>query len=78
MSPPAPAKGLRMRTPGSWKCGDSVSSVLLNGLKEVCAVKDRDRAANLIRLAGDELLRHEVHPVPEGSDQTYCSVTVER
>ena len=40
-------------------------------------IEDRDRAAHLIRLAGYELLRHEVHPVPEGGDQADGSVTVE-
>ena len=47
-------------------------------LKEAFALLDRDKATNPIRLAGHKLLRHEVHPIPEGGDQTHGSVTVER
>ena len=57
----------------NWLC----LCLLLEGWKEAFALLDRDRATNPIRLAGHELLRHEVHPIPEGGDQTHGSVTVE-
>ena len=55
-----------------------MSLCLIEGRKEVFALFERDGATHPIRLAGYELLGHEVHPVPERRDQTYSSVTVER